>query len=189
MKIKKIILICSFLSILAGPSAFANDVSCEDFTNPDGYTALMKASANGEIERVRCLINANKDDLKYINAKELEHGATALIYAAFSGREIVAEVLIKNGADVNAVNGEVVGLPQGWTPLMFAAKMGHIDVVEVLIKNGADVHAENGEGERALEIAAIWGMDERRMALGDLSFRQRRLDIIELLKEEEAKKK
>ena len=60
-------------------------------------------------------------------------------------------MLLQNGADVNAVDGEE------WTPLHFAASEGHVDVVKVLIQNGADVNAIDERKMTALHYTARYG--------------------------------
>ena len=58
-----------------------------------------------------------------------------------------AEVLLKNGADVNAKNKD------GDTPLHHAARNSNYNTVEVLLKNGADVNAKNKNGDTPLHWA------------------------------------
>ena len=60
----------------------------------------------------------------------------------------MAELLIANGADVNAKDID------GWTPLRKAAFYGHREIVELLIANGADVNAKDDEGRTPLDEAA-----------------------------------
>lgn len=54
-------------------------------------------------------------------------------YKIYSGFDKNADLLIKNGADVNLAN------KNGATPLDIAAFNGHVDFVELLLKNGANV--------------------------------------------------
>jgi cytohesin len=64
-------------------------------------------------------------------------GMTPLHYAADEGHTEVVELLIANGADVNAKN------ENGWTPLHLAAYWGGKEIVELLIAAGADVNAKD----------------------------------------------
>ena len=171
MKIKKMILICSFLSILAGPSAFANDVSCKTFTDEYGYTALMWFSWEGNIEEVQCLIDAGSK----ANAEDNE-GWTALMAASVRGHEEIARLLIGVGAGVNVAD------LAGWTPLMYASGWGHIGTVKLLIEKGAEVHAKNRLGDTAL-----WTAELAIRTSDDPDLRKRLEEVVRILKEEEAK--
>ncbi len=59
---------------------------------------------------------------------------TALMLASSIGSQPIAEMLIKRGAKVNAVERF-----RGQTALMWAAAENHPEIVELLLKHGADV--------------------------------------------------
>ena len=59
-----------------------------------------------------------------------------IIEASYKGFAPVVEILIKNGADVNAISSS-----EHNRPLHRAIEKGHLDVVDVLLKGGADVEA------------------------------------------------
>jgi len=76
---------------------------------------------------------------------------TLLMLAADKGYLDCLEVLLKHGADVNAVSAG------GCTALMPAAIEGHVDCLEVLVKHGADVNVAANNGDTALILTAIEG--------------------------------
>ncbi|MDA8085716.1 MAG: ankyrin repeat domain-containing protein, partial [Nitrospiraceae bacterium] len=71
--------------------------------------------------------------------------------AGWEGYLKSVEVLIKQGADVNAKNNN------GYTPLHRAAEFGHKDVAQTLIAHGADVNAKDNNGDTPLHEAAEGG--------------------------------
>jgi ankyrin repeat protein len=67
--------------------------------------------------------------------QEFSFGNTELHLAAIRGFADLATVLVKHGADVNAMN------EYGHTPLYYAARHGHLKTAEALIAAGADKNA------------------------------------------------
>ncbi len=60
-------------------------------------------------------------------------GRTPLHYAAFGGNTEIIELLLKKGANINAIDTS-----KQWTPLFFAVFMNRPDAVKLLIDHGAD---------------------------------------------------
>jgi ankyrin repeat protein len=81
-------------------------------------------------------------------------GEIPLHTAAINGQNQVIELLLANGADVNA-GGKVI-----MTPLHFAASAGQKDTAELLLAKGADIHAKDGNGWTPLHTAARCGKKE-----------------------------
>jgi ankyrin repeat protein len=79
-----------------------------------------------------------------------ECGSTPLMLALLAehiNREIV-ELLIENGADVNAKEPS-----DRWTALHLVARDGHADFVEMLLQNGAEVDPQDMHGNTPLNGA------------------------------------
>ncbi len=66
-----------------------------------------------------------------------------------------AELLIKYGADINAIDEEYHS-----TPLGMAARWGHSDMVELLLKHGADLNRSGAYWSTPLEWARKKGNEE-----------------------------
>ncbi len=64
------------------------------------WSPLLIASQHGHLAIVKLLVAAKAR----VNAQNGPHGATALYIAAFHGRTECARVLLKNGADLKAVD-------------------------------------------------------------------------------------
>src|SRR5207244_9376029 len=72
------------------------------------------------------------------NAPLTQHGDTALMMAARTGKPDAVTVLLENGADVDAK--ETWG---GTTALMWAVAEGHPAIIKILIGYGPDVNARS----------------------------------------------
>jgi hypothetical protein len=95
----------------------------------DNFIGVLGA---GDITGIGKLLN---DDPGLIAIKG-ENDETPLHWAAKNGRQVVAELLLTKGADVNARNG------YDETPLHLAAFRGDRAMAELLMSKGADVNAE-----------------------------------------------
>ena len=74
---------------------------------------------------------------------------TCLFVASEDACPDCAEVLLKNGADINAVG------PRMRSPLIAAASFKRLELIELLCKNGADVNQQDDEGQSALFFACF----------------------------------
>jgi len=140
--------------------------------------SLFEACAAGEVERVERLVEADRGSIDTFSSD----GWTPLHLASFFGHTKIVEMLLAQGADVNArsrnhngntplhaalaanhkmVAGLLIGQgadvnaadAAGWRPLHLAAANNNVDVVKSLIAQGGDVTAANGEGQTPLSLA------------------------------------
>ena len=78
-------------------------------------------------------------------------GALALNLAIEKGNKEIIEILLKNGANINAKDDAKI------TPLHEAVYSKAIEIVRILIQNGADINAKNDAGEIPLHHAVYYG--------------------------------
>src|SRR6266513_1845337 len=107
---------------------------------------LLEAAKARNTAEVQKLLGQGAD----ANAKD-NAGWTALIWAAYFGRNDSVRALLEKGADVNAMDDS------GKTVLMSAAVRGHASTVRALLEKGADVNAKSKAGRTALMSAADLG--------------------------------
>lgn len=107
----------------------------------NGNTALMMAAFKHNQAAAEVLVQRG--------AAVNRPGWTPLHYAAASGDEPIARLLIKHGAKVDAVSPPASG---AMTPLMMAEREGHPDMVAFLKEKGANPQLRNTEGLTAAQI-------------------------------------
>ena len=115
--------------------------------NPEADRALVVSIREDDMEAVQQALSDGAD----VNAKGGMIGGTPLHDAALNGHKEIAELLIAEGAEVNAK-----GKP-GRTPLHWAAYNNHKEPVILLIGKGADVNAIEKNGQTPLHHAAVRG--------------------------------
>ncbi len=123
-----------------------------NFTNANGEQALQLAAWKGNADAVRWLI----DHGAAVNRSGREW--SALHYAVFAGHKAIVEMLMAQGADVNA------RVPNGSTVLMMAAREGREEVARMLVNAGADTRPTNERGESAL----TWAMRHKNFRIANL---------------------
>ncbi len=112
---------------------------------------ICAAVRRGDIETVKALLAEGSD----LDTNDSQFGVSPLSWAALIGQTEIAELLIREGADVNGRNRD------GGTALHGAAFLGHADTAALLVRNGADVNATNNKGETSLYVmAADWEITE-----------------------------
>jgi ankyrin repeat protein len=112
-------------------------------------SALIAASANGNIDIVELLLHANAN----INITD-DTGLTPLMSAAYMGNDRVVELLIQKGASLEQRD------EKGYTALMFASNAGKIASVKLLLDGNADVNAKDNDNSTPLMFGAQHGFND-----------------------------
>src|SRR5579863_7228997 len=109
-------------------------------------TRLIEAAKGGDAKTVRDLLS------QHVPATTAEaDGTTALHYAVRNDNLDIADLLIANGAPVNAATRYNI------TPLSLACDHGNAAMIERLLKAGADPDGTSEEGQAALMSASLAG--------------------------------
>jgi ankyrin repeat protein len=109
--------------------------------------SIHEAAKHGDVETARTLL---KGKPQLVLSKN-DYGWTPLHWAAWTGHKAVAELLLKNKAEVNARTNH------GNTPLHDAALKGHKDIAKLLLAKKAEVNAGDKNGMTPLHLAAEKG--------------------------------
>ena len=115
--------------------------------DPDGWTPLAIAAAEGHVDVIKVLLAPKGAPPKAIRRTvSAASGADAATVGAMVAR-------------FRGPSPEQIG-PGGWTPLMQAAGNGHAAATRALLEHGATLSAENNWGRTALDIARQRGHQE-----------------------------
>ena len=127
----------------------------------NGQTPLMLAcediKPNGEhnsdsLKMIKLLLKNNADpNLKSGGPSDEK---TALMMAFESDNNDIANILIDNGAAINAADAA------GITPLMIVARRGNIEGVKLLLKHNVNINACDEDGENAIFGAIMYGHNQ-----------------------------
>lgn len=119
-----------------------------DQADNQGWTALIAAASEGQVEVVNFLLTRAEDAVEVVNAANHDE-ETALIRATLGGHvDVVRALLATDGINVNAATSN------GTTALMVAAGTDNEEIAtELLVADGISVNAEDVNGKTALQHA------------------------------------
>ncbi len=109
-----------------------------------GNSPLIYAAQKGSLDNIRILLKY-KVNPDYQNPS---NGLSALAAAAAAGQEKAAQLLVRNGADINLKDHE------GRTALFYAAENGQTALMRQLLRLGADVNIVDANGKNIFIAAA-----------------------------------
>lgn len=116
------------------------------------WTPLHKAIEFGQWRVVQALCDSGGAKVRENLHLDLDLAQwTPLYHAAATGRAKAVSMLLRAGAEVDAVNS------YGFTPLHHAAQGGHEEAIQALLSGGANVDAPDPFGCTALHHAAQGG--------------------------------
>jgi hypothetical protein len=116
-------------------------------------TRLETPAINGNTALMMAAFKHNKPAVMALLAKGAavnRPGWSPLHYAAASGDDEIAGILLQRGASIDSPSPAGTGL---FTPLMMAAREGHETTALMLIERGANPQLKNSEGLTAAQIA------------------------------------
>ncbi|MHC4561413.1 MAG: ankyrin repeat domain-containing protein [Planctomycetota bacterium] len=134
-----------------------------DAAGVDGLFRMDAAERAGHVSVVELLL-ANGGRIGVPEGMESPPMNDAVLGAVNSGKTDILELLLRQGADVNARRALGDG-GRGLTPLHEAARYGDVKIVRFLLAHGADVNAEAGDGVTPLCIAAGAGYGDAARTL------------------------
>lgn len=117
------------------------DVKAKD--DVDGCMAIHLAAANGKNEVIDILLDKDASNINDVDNK----GNTPLHWASMKDRADTVELLIENGADIEAKDID------NWTALHYAAAFASLQTVEALVDNGADKNSLTKDGNIPVNYA------------------------------------
>ncbi|CAL1541164.1 unnamed protein product [Lymnaea stagnalis] len=120
---------------------------------------FIKAARENELDRVERMVQFFPSDFSFINSRDTKTGQTALHMAARHGHFDIVQLLLENGANIDAKDNSKC------TPIFSAIEGLQKPIAHLLLEWGCDVHCRNLKGLSPFEAVKN---DEFRQFLVDL---------------------
>ncbi|KAF9893060.1 hypothetical protein FE257_012471 [Aspergillus nanangensis] len=134
-------------SLVADEDTIATD---EKLTEPEKKDILQRslnmAASNGDVNRVRKLVQGKAKDYLDVNMPD-EEGTVPLIYASCFGHQDVVSALLDAGANVDQQDRNQ------WSALMWAMTNRHKTIAKILLDHGASPDIKSSSGGTAFDFA------------------------------------
>jgi ankyrin repeat protein len=118
--------------------------------NSTEYSVVVSDASAGHLEAVKAAVQKDRSILKTTGWD----GETLLHVTVGQNHKDVAEFLLNEGADVNALTADKL------TPLHMAAQNGNLDIVKLLLDHKANINAVDSKGWTPVDRATKWNHPE-----------------------------
>ncbi len=126
-----------------------------DANNKQQFSALYITASAGNIEGTKILVEEGKAN---INGLNISYNITPLILAAKQGQDKIVCYLVKNGANINAIEST-----QGSSCLHWAAVKCKAGTIEFLLKQGADKFIKNKKAQTAFDFCRVKNINDNKI--------------------------
>lgn len=132
----------------SGEDAILSNKTLNEKEQRDALQSMLTmAASNGEVDRVRRILNGQAKEFVDVNAPDAE-GTPPLIYASCFGHEEVVSVLLDAGAEVDKQD------KNQWSSLMWAMTNRHKTIAKLLLDHGASPEIKSSTGRTAFDFLA-----------------------------------
>lgn len=123
-----------------------NEFTVNDTSSPIHFAtkaSIFTAAQRGDVELIRELITSGKARATDRDPQNI----TPLHWAAINAHVAACRYLLEQGAEVDALGGDLVATPMQW-----AARNGYLYVIQLLISHGADPTITDSQGYNSLHL-------------------------------------